>query len=336
MIHESVVDCIGQTPLVYLRRLFAQSSIDVIAKLELLNPGGSIKDRPARFIIERGLRDGSITPRTRLVESTSGNFGIALAMVAQVYNLPFTAIIDPKITSMNLRLLEQLGARIEMVHEPDDQGGYLKTRVRRALDLCASRPDTLWINQYANKLNVEAHYQTTGAEIVAALDAPIDYLVLAVSSSGTLMGVARRLREAFPRVRVVAVDAVGSIIFGAPAGPREIPGIGSSRVPELLDTTLIDTIMHVSDWEAVQGCRQLVTTEGILAGGSSGSVITAIHKLLATLSGPQRILTILPDRGERYLDTVYNDAWVVQHVAPQHTESTSITSEGDMHAIAYS
>lgn len=314
MIHESIASCIGQTPLVYLRRLFPyhDRGISVIAKLEFLNPGGSVKDRPARFIIERGLRDKTITPQTHLIESTSGNLGIALAMVARVYGLQFTCVVDPKTSQVNLHILDQLGAHIDMVHAPDDQGGYLKTRIRRVQELLGIIPHGYWINQYANQLNWQAHYYGTGNEMVAQLDAPVDFLVLAVSTTGTILGVARRLREAFPGLRVIAVDAVGSVIFGGQPGKRELPGIGSSRVPELLSPGEIDDVIYVSDREAVRGCHELLAYEGIFAGGSSGSVIAGIQKLLPSLPGNSRIMTLFPDRGERYLDTVYNPRWLAQ------------------------
>lgn len=312
MIHESVVSCIGQTPLVFLHRLFSYPGLDVIAKLEFLNPGGSVKDRPARFIIEQGLQDRTISEKTHLIESTSGNLGIALAMVARVHKLAFTCVVDPKISPTNLQILQLLGANVEMVYEPDDQGGYLQSRIRRVHKLLQIIPQGMWINQYANQLNWKAHYYGTGDEIVANLDSSIDCLVLAVSTTGTILGVSRCLRRKFPHLRVIAVDAVGSVIFGAPPGPREIPGIGASRAPELLSESEIDEVIYVNDRESVQGCHDLVAYEGIFAGGSSGSVIAAIRKLLPRLPSYYRILTILPDRGERYLNLVYNDDWVAQ------------------------
>lgn len=312
MIHESVVSCVGQTPLVRLSRLFPQPGLDIIAKLEFLNPGGSVKDRPARFIVEKGLQDGTINSQTHLIESTSGNLGIALAMIARVYKLQFTCVVDPKISPTNLQILRQLGANIDMVKEPDDQGGYLKTRIARVQELVKIIPDSLWINQYANHLNWQAHYNGIGGEIIADLDGGLDCVVVAVSTTGTILGVARRLREKFPNLRVIAVDAVGSVIFGAPPSKRELPGIGSSRVPELLNRAEIDEITYVDDWESMQGCRDLVTHEGIFAGGSSGSVVAAIKKLLPTFPKSYRVLTLFPDRGERYLDLVYNDAWVAR------------------------
>lgn len=313
MIHESITECIGWTPVVRLKRLFPHSHLDVLAKLEFLNPGGSVKDRSARFIIEQGLRDGTITPQTHLLESSSGNFGIALAMVANIYGLAFTCVVDPKISPANRHILHQFGARVEMVHEPDDQQGYLKTRIQRVQDLLKCIPHSQWINQYANELNWKAHYYGTADELCQQLEEPPDCLVVAVSTTGTLMGMARRLRENYPAIRVIAVDAAGSVIFGAPAGPREIPGIGSSHVPELLHREEIDEVIVVNDQEAVRGCQQLVAREGILAGGSSGAVIAAIQKLLPRISTPTyRVITLLPDRGDRYLDMVYDDTWVAR------------------------
>ncbi|GHO57938.1 2,3-diaminopropionate biosynthesis protein SbnA [Ktedonobacter robiniae] len=309
MIHDSIASCIGQTPLVALKRLFPSPKQEVIAKLEFLNPGGSVKDRPARFIIEQGLKDGHITAQTHLIESSSGNLGIALAMVSRIYGLTFTCVVDPKIALTNLRILKQLQANIEMVTTPDDQNGYLKTRIKRVHELLESIPASQWINQYANQLNWQAHYWSTGSEICDQLDRAPDCLVIAVSTTGTILGLARRLREKYPRLRVIAVDAVGSVIFGAPAGPRDIPGIGASRAPELLCKDEIDEVICVNDYEALQGCRDLVMREGIFAGGSSGSVVAALHKLLPTFPPSYRVITLFPDRGDRYLDTIYDDTW---------------------------
>jgi N-(2-amino-2-carboxyethyl)-L-glutamate synthase len=309
MIYDSVVACIGGTPLVSLKRLFSRSDLHIMAKLEFLNPGGSVKDRSARFIIEKGLQNGTITPSTHLIESTSGNLGIALAMMAKVYALAITCVIDPNISPTNLQILRQFNANIIMVHEQDDGGGYLHTRIRCVHNLLQTIPNSYWVNQYANDLNWQAHYYGTGSEIATDVDAPIDCLVVAVSTTGTLRGINSRLREEFPHLRTIAVDAIGSVIFGAPGGPRGIPGIGASRVPELLKTDDIDEVIYVSDEEAVQGCRELLLKEGIFAGGSSGSVVAALKKLLPTFPLHYRVVTIFPDRGDRYLETVYNDGW---------------------------
>lgn len=309
-VHDSVLGCVGNTPMVALRRLYSEPDIEVIAKLELMNPGGSMKDRPARYIVEQGLRDGSIPPGAHLVESSSGNFGIALAIAARLYGLGFTCVVDPKTTKANVAMLRRLGATVEIVTEPDHAGGYLGTRIRRVRELVAARPGAVWLNQYANDRNWQAHYHGAGAELTDQLVQPPDYFVAAVSTSGSILGCSRRLRERFPGVRVIAVDAVGSTIFGGPPGPRHIPGIGSSRVPELLRRDEIDDVVFVDDVAAALGCRRLLSAEGIFAGGSSGSVVAAIDQLLPRLPRPSRIVALFPDRGDRYLDVVYDDAWL--------------------------
>ncbi|WP_245975716.1 2,3-diaminopropionate biosynthesis protein SbnA [Amycolatopsis palatopharyngis] len=311
-VRASILDCVGGTPVVALHRLFPAPDVEVVAKLELMNPGGSMKDRSARYIVESGLHDGTITPGSRLIESSSGNFGIALAMAARVHGLEFTCVVDPKTTSANLAILRSLGAAVEVVDEVDTAGGYLGTRIRRVRELLTERPGTIWINQYANDRNWEAYYHGTGAELVTQLTQPPGYLFAAVSTTGSVLGCSRRLRERFPGLRVVAVDAVGSVIFGGPPGRREIPGIGSSRVPELCCPAEVDEVVHVDDVDAALGCRELLSTEGIFAGGSSGSVVAAISRCLPRLPKPCRIVAIFPDRGDRYLDLVYDDDWLEQ------------------------
>lgn len=304
---SSLLECVGSTPLVRLARLFPRE--EVLAKLELLNPAGSVKDRPARFMVEAGLRDGTLAQDVHLVESSSGNLGVALATVARAHGLPFTCVVDPRITPANLRLLRALGADISMVVEPDESGGYLGARIRRVRELVAAIPGAVWVNQYANARNWQAHYHQTAREILAALDGPVEHLVAAVSTTGTLLGLARRLRLAFPRLRVIAVDAVGSVVFGGPAGPRELPGLGAARVPELLRADEVDEVVAVRDAEAVDGCRRLAAMEGIVAGGSSGAVVAALQRLRGGWRPGTRVVTLLPDRGDRYVETVYDDRW---------------------------
>jgi 2,3-diaminopropionate biosynthesis protein SbnA len=309
-IHDSINTCVGDTPLVRLGRCFPDPRHEVIAKLEMLNPVGSMKDRPARFIMEQGLATGALRPGMRLVESTSGNLGVALAALSKLHGLTFTAVVDPKTTPSNLRMLETFGAEVDMVSQRDTSGGFLGTRIRRARELAEGCPKSVWVNQYANELNWRAYHESAGREILRALTRPVDYLVAAVSTTGSIQGLARRLREQYPAMQVVAVDAVGSVIFGTQPGPREIPGYGASRVPELLDRAMIDRVLHVDDSQAALACRQLAATEGILGGGSSGAVVAAINRLLPNVSPGSRILTVLPDRGERYLDLVYDDEWL--------------------------
>ncbi|WP_199431441.1 2,3-diaminopropionate biosynthesis protein SbnA [Qaidamihabitans albus] len=318
---ESVFDCVGNTPVVALRRLFPGPDVEVVAKLELMNPGGSMKDRSARYIVECGLRDHTIRPGDRLIESSSGNFGIALAMAARVHGLRFTCVVDPQITRANLAVLRGLGVDVDPVSEPDEAGGYLRTRLRRVRELLAASPGAIWINQYANDRNWQAYYHGTGAELAAQLVRSPAYLFAPVSTTGSVLGCARRLRERFPGLRVVAVDAAGSVIFGGPAGHREIPGIGSSRVPELCRPEEIDEVSYVDDVDAALGCRELLATEGIFAGGSTGAVVAAIRRALPRLPRPCRVVAIFPDRGDRYLDLVYDDDWLAAARARRANET---------------
>ncbi|MBN3845499.1 2,3-diaminopropionate biosynthesis protein SbnA [Paraburkholderia sp. Ac-20342] len=330
MIGRNIVDCVGGTPLVRLDRLYAQHEAEVFAKLEMLNPAGSIKDRPAGYIVERGLADGTIAPGAHIIESSSGNLAIALAMVCRVKGLRFTAVVDPKISPTNLKILRCYGAGIEQVNRKDSQGGYLETRIARVQEMLAGDTSAVWINQYGNPRNWESHFHGEGDEIARALEQPADVLVLGVSTSGTVLGIARRLRRAWPELKVVAVDAVGSVLFGAKPGPRELPGIGASRVPELLCLDDIDEVEHVDDYDAALGCRRLLEHEGIFAGGSSGAVVVAIDRLLARATRPAahplRIVTLLPDRGERYLDSVYDDGWLARIAAARAAQTQPETS----------
>ena len=300
---------VGQTPLVALDRLFPPEIVPVFAKLEMLNLGGSVKDRTANHMVGEAIAAGRITAGSHLVESSSGNLAVALAMICSRHGLPFTAVVDPKIAPANRHLIEVFGGRIDMVTRADAQGGYLQTRVRRVAELVETLPGAVWLNQYANPDNWRAHYHGLGAEIVREMPAAPTHVVAAVSTCGTLMGLARRLRERWPGIEVVAVDIEGSVIFGAKGGPRDIPGIGASRVPEQLSLPEVDAVITATDWESTLGCRRLVASQGILAGGSSGTVVAAIAKLIPTLPAGSRIVTLLPDRGERYLDTVYAEDW---------------------------
>lgn len=325
MILHSILDRIGETPLVRLSRLFRDSRCEVLAKLELFNPGGSVKDRPAHYIVERGLADGSIRKNSHIVESSSGNLAIALAMVCRIHGLRFTAVVDPNISPINLRIIQCYGGKIELVTEKDNQGGYLGTRIERVKHMLREQPDVVWTNQYANDRNWQSHYHGEGEDILRDLDRPLDYLVLGVSTSGTLHGIARRLREAWPNMKVVAVDALGSVLFGTPPYPRDLPGLGASRVPELLQRDEIDQAIHIDDYESAVACRELVKHEGIFAGGSSGSVVAAIQRLSSQVPCGAHILTVLPDRGERYLDTVYDDEWL-SRMKDRHLVRTSKNS----------
>ncbi|WP_105168042.1 2,3-diaminopropionate biosynthesis protein SbnA [Pseudoalteromonas sp. T1lg23B] len=323
MIYDSILSCVGNTPTVRLSKMFPYQEHTVLAKLEMLNPGGSIKDRPAKFMVEQGIKRGDITPYSHIIESSSGNLAIALAMICQQHALPFTAVVDPKISPTNLKLLEIYGANIVQVTEKDQNNGYLQTRIDTVKRLVAQTANAVWINQYANPDNWRSHYFGEAEEILKDLEVKVDYLVVGASTSGTLMGVARRLKEANKNLKVVAVDITGSVLFGGTSGPRELPGIGASRVPELLDPTEVDEVIYVDDYESASACRELVKKESIFAGGSSGSAIAAIKKLLPSIPKHSVVLTLFADRGDRYLDLVYDQDWF-DMVKQRHLSNTQL------------
>ncbi|NWO07753.1 MAG: 2,3-diaminopropionate biosynthesis protein SbnA [Alteromonadaceae bacterium] len=309
MIYDNIASCIGNTPLVRLSRIFPEKHVTVLAKMELMNPGGSIKDRPARYMLDRGIEAGTIDRNSHIIESSSGNLAIALAMICKLKGLEFTAVVDPKISPANLKMLKLYGANIVSVTRKDGNDGYLLTRIDTVKQLLRSIPNSVWVNQYANPDNWRSHYHGEAREILDQVGQRVDYLVIGASTSGTLMGVSRCLKEEFPEMKVIAVDIVGSVLFGGKSAPREIPGIGASRVPELLAPDEVDHVIYVDDYESALGCRRLITEEGIFAGGSSGSSISAIEKLLTEIPANKCVLTLLPDRGDRYLDLVYDEEW---------------------------
>jgi N-(2-amino-2-carboxyethyl)-L-glutamate synthase len=311
--NTGILRAIGNTPLVELTRIFPGMNFHVYAKLELLNPGGSMKDRPAFRILTAGIESGDVSDDSVIIESSSGNMGIGLAQACSYFGLKFICVVDPKTTTQNIRLLEAYGARVDKVTEPDPTTGeYLQARLNRVQALLASTKNGFWPNQYANTHNAAAHRQTMH-EIVAAMDGKVDYLFCATSTCGTLRGCAEYVRDNQLSTRVIAVDAVGSVIFGGERGPRLVPGHGSAVRPQLYQPNLAFECVHVTDLESVTGCRRLARLEAILAGGSSGAVITAIERLSRTMPRGATCVAILSDRGERYLDTVYSEEWVEKH-----------------------
>jgi cysteine synthase A len=310
---EGILSLIGNTPLVELKRLFRHHGIRLFAKLEQFNPGGSIKDRPAVSIIQHGIKTGAIGKDTVVIESSSGNMGIGLAQVCSYYQLRFICVVDPKTTSQNIELLKAYNADVVMVSKPDSvTGEYLPARIRQVEELLKAFPESFWPNQYANRLNANAHYQTMD-EITLALKKKVDYLFCATSTCGTLRGCAEYRRNHGLSTRIVAVDAVGSVIFGGRRAKRLIPGHGAAVVPSLYDPGLADHIVQVTDLECVIGCRRLAAEEAFLAGGSSGAVVSAIQKSLPEMAAGSTCVAIFADRGERYLDTIYSEKWVREH-----------------------
>lgn len=310
---EGILALIGNTPMVELTSLFHDQDLRFFAKLEQFNPGGSTKDRPALNIIQHGLQTGAIQPDTTIVESSSGNMGIGLAQVCSYYKLRFICVIDPKTAQQNINLLKAYNAQVEMVDEPDPATGeYLPSRIRRVRELVHLLENSFWPNQYANRQNPGAHYRTMH-EIVSALDNKLDYLFCATSTCGTLRGCAEFRNRHKLSTKIIAVDAVGSVIFGGSKRKRLIPGHGAAIVPQLYSRDLADDCVHVTDLDCIVGCHRLLQEEAILAGGSSGAIVSAVRRYAHNLPAGSVCAAIFADRGERYLDTIYSPAWIKEN-----------------------
>lgn len=309
LILTDYLENVGNTPMLHLE-IEKPRDIDLYAKLEFCNPTGSVKDRAANHIIKKLLDRKEIDNDTTLIESSSGNFGIALAAYCKKFGLKFIAVIDPCINPINETLMRAYGATVVKVDVPDCNGGYLLNRIAKVKELKEEIANSYWVNQYGNPYNAEAYYKTLGKEICDSVDS-LDYLFLGISSGGTITGVSQKVKERFPNVKVIAVDIYGSVIFGNPARKRYIPGIGSSMVPDIIKQAKIDDVVMVDEVATIDMCHELLCNYNIFAGGSSGSVLAGIKKYFATekFPEPKNIATIFPDRGDRYATTVYDNQW---------------------------
>ncbi|AIQ61744.1 cysteine synthase [Paenibacillus borealis] len=312
-----ILSAIGKTPLIKLDHLFPQSGFSVYAKMELMNPGGSAKDRPALWMIKEAWKEGLIGPGTVIIESSSGNMAISLAMICKYLGMSFISVVDSRTTEMNLQILKALGATIDYIDCPDSETGeFLPARLKRVQQLLTEIPGSYWPNQYANPNNYLSHYHTTMKEIVDELG-QVDYLFCAVSTCGTIRGLAEYVKDKGLQTKIVAVDAAGSAIFGGNQEQRRFPGLGAGIVPPFCRTDLIDHIVHVTDSDIVKGCRALAQKESVLAGASSGGVLAAIRQMKQKLTPGAVCAAILHDKGERYLDTVFSDSWIQSQFGQQ-------------------
>jgi N-(2-amino-2-carboxyethyl)-L-glutamate synthase len=291
----------------------AMEGMDLFAKLEYVNPVGSIKDRAAYWILKRAAERGEICDETTVIESSSGNFACALAAYTHLVGLRFIPVIDPNISGTYESFLRRLCPTVVKVEDRDDTGGFLKTRLQKVKELCATIPNAYWTNQYGNPDAMEAHYELTAGEICADFYS-LDYAFIGVSTAGTIAGVSRRLKEHYPNIRVIAVDTEGSAIFGGTPCKRHIPGIGSSIVPPLLSHAKIDDVVLISEGETVEACRELLTTHGLFVGGSSGTAFAAVKRYAARMSAYKHptVLFLCADRGTPYLDTVFDPTWAAR------------------------
>ncbi|MFC5404237.1 2,3-diaminopropionate biosynthesis protein SbnA [Cohnella soli] len=307
---NTILAQVGNTPVIQLQ-LDCLHNMEVMAKLEFYNPTGSIKDRAAKYLIEKLISKREINHSTVVIESSSGNFGIALSAYCKKYNIPFYCVIDPLITPINEMIIRSLSSKVFKVTERDENGGYLLNRIRTVNELVEAIPNSYWVNQYENPYNAEAYYATLGEEICRS-HPDIDYLFVGVSSGGTITGLSKKIKEEIPSCKIIAVDVEGSVVFGGKAKRRFIPGIGSSMRPRILEQAHIDEIVYAEELVSVYECRELLTRHHIFAGGSSGSVIAAVKKYFRfrTNVTPTKVMTLFCDRGDRYASTIYNDDWL--------------------------
>ena len=278
-------------------------------KCEGFNFAGSVKLKAATEMVEAAERAGILTPGSILVESSSGNLGVALSMIAANKGYGFVCVTDSRCNLSTKRMMQAFGSQVHVITEPDPVGGLLGARINYVRGLCASDDRYVWLNQYSNPQNWQAHYRST-APAIARQFPQLDVLFVGAGTCGTLMGCARYFREINRRVRVVAVETVGSVTFGGPAGRRMIPGLGTSVRPPMLDESFVDDVVRVEEADTIRACHRLAAT-GFLFGGSTGTVISGAMDWL-TLHGSQDLtaVAIAPDFGERYLDTVYHANWV--------------------------
>ncbi|MBM9519538.1 cysteine synthase A [Desulforhopalus vacuolatus] len=297
---KTILDTIGSTPLLHLSSI-APGGAEVLAKQESRNPGGSIKDRPAFFMVRAAVEEGRLAPCGTIIEPTSGNTGIGLALVCSQLQYKLILTMPESMSLERRKLLTHLGAELVLTTAADGMTGA----INKAEALQKEIPGSIILNQFANPANAEAHRQTTAEEIWRDSDGKVDFLVVAVGTGGTLTGAGERLKELNPDIKIIAVEpAESAVLSGKKPGPHGIQGIGAGFIPELLNVDLIDEIITVTTEEAVAMAKRLATEESILCGISSGAAAAAAALVAARPENRgKHVVTILPDTGERYLST---------------------------------
>lgn len=319
-IKENILRTIGNTPTVKLNKISRGYKPEIFLKLEFFNPGGSVKDRIGIEIIEDAERDGRLRAGGTIVEATSGNTGVGLALAAAVKNYKCIFTIPDKMSNEKVQLLRAFGAEViitptAVAHESPESYTEVAKRIVR------ETPNSILANQFYNQKNPEAHYKTTGPEIWEQTGGKIDYFVAGVGTGGTISGVGKYLKEKNPKIKNIAADPTGSILrdfletkkIPANFKPYKVEGIGSDWIPGTLHLEYVDEVIEVTDKESFLIGRKLAREEGIFAGGSAGTALGAALKIAERLSENQVIVVLIPDTGERYLSKMYNDNWMREH-----------------------
>jgi cysteine synthase A len=294
---DDITQLVGETPMLQLKRLVPAGSADVFAKLEYLNPGGSVKDRAAIGIIKRAEQEGKLRPGGTIVEATAGNTGIGLALIGVNRGYKVRLFVPENFSQEKVIIMRALGA--EVVRTPDAEG--MQGAIEQAKRLVASDSTAFMAGQFENLANPDYHYETTAREIFEQMEGKIDAVVLGCGTCGTFSGVARYLKEKSPHVMAFAVETQGSTLGGGPHGPHKVEGIGTSFTPRTFDASVCDEVMMVTDEEAFGMVKTLAAREGVLAGSSGGAAVFASLKIAKKLRSGKRVVTIIPDSAERYL-----------------------------------
>lgn len=294
---DDITDLVGQTPMLRLTRLTPSTSADIFAKLEYLNPGGSVKDRAAIGIIRNAERDGRLKMGGVIVEATAGNTGIGLALIGVNRGYKVALFVPERFSEEKVIIMRALGA--DVTRTPDEEG--MAGAIRQAQALAAKTPGAFMAGQFENPANPEYHYETTAAEIFEQMEGRLDAVVLGSGTAGTFTGIARFMKEKLPRVLAFAVETQGSVLGGGPPGKHKVEGIGASFIPKNFDASVCDEILMVTDKDAFDTVSKLAATEGVLAGSSGGAAVFAALKVAQQLGAGKRVVTIIPDSAERYL-----------------------------------
>ena len=315
MIIESPLQLIFRD-LFYRLPAFAGSH-DVFLKLEGFNITGSIKIKTAIGLVEDLEQRGIARPNeTVLIKSSSGNLGLALSLICAIKGYKFICVTDPNANRATLRGMELYGAKVIVVEDRDAAGGYLGSRIKTIDHILQSDSNAVWLNQYANIANKNVHAEQTANEIAREFD-KVDWVFVGAGTTGNLTGISERLRQVFPRIKVVAVEPAGSVTFGGSPGKRNIPGIGASVRPKLADLVKPDRIATISEEKTIEACLSFVRNYHLLVGGSTGTVLAAIQQIAPEFGRGDTIVAISADLGEKYLDTIYDPAWVENLIAPE-------------------
>ncbi|NNF53691.1 MAG: cystathionine beta-synthase [Acidimicrobiales bacterium] len=308
---DSVLDLIGNTPLVQLRRVGADLECPVLVKYEVFNPGGSVKDRIALAMIEEGERTGALQPGGTIIEPTSGNTGVGLAIVAAQRGYKCIFVVTDKVGPEKVDLLRAYGAEVvvcPVAVAPDDPASYYSTAAR----LGKERPGAFAPDQYSNPLNPQAHYLSTGPEIWDQTDGRVTHFVAGAGTGGTLSGVARYLKEQNPEVQIIAADPEGSVYSGGSGRPYLVEGVGEDFWPVTYDPSLVDRVIAVSDADSFLTARRVSQQEGLLIGGSCGTAVAAALKVASELTADHMVVVLTPDSGRGYLTSIFNDEWMAR------------------------